>query len=282
MPQSRYLRRRQIGRLTPRARSGHYRRRYREPDGPNPTPEGMIDQPGSSWPHRSSRDPGDGASPHALRHTLRERPSPTVQIVGASATPARSLAALPDDQLPLAAPVFLAVLASNPSAASSTMDGGTAWRQSSRGMMGQSGKSPTRMHGLHGRGARTISCRVPRGPNTSGSEGPRMTTTGALTAAAMWRGPLSLVMKSRQRRRSAPVAPRDKVPAADSAGTAIRATIASARAVSAGPPMTMMGACQDRASASPTAAKPSIPHRREMRWSVPPGNRRIGAAPARL
>src|SRR3989441_10722514 len=152
MPQSRYRRRRQIGRLTPPARNGHCRRRYREPNGPNSTPEETTDQPGSSWPHRSSRDPGDGASPHALHRTLRERPSPTAQRVGASATPARSLAALPDDQLPLAAPVVLAVLASNRSAASSTMDGVTAWRQSSRGMMGQSGKSPTRMHGLHGMG----------------------------------------------------------------------------------------------------------------------------------
>src|SRR2546426_7856698 len=123
MPQSRYRRRRQIGRLTPPARNGHCRRRYREPNGPNSTPEGMIDQPGSSWPHRSSRDPGAGASPHALHRTLRERPSPTVQRVGASATPARSLAALPDDQLPLAAPLFVAVLASNRSAASSTMEG---------------------------------------------------------------------------------------------------------------------------------------------------------------
>src|SRR5438094_7336802 len=177
MLRSRYLRRRQFGWLTPRARSGHCRRRYREPTGPNSTPEETTDQLGSTWPHRSSRDPGDGASPHALHRTLRERPSPTVQRVGASATPARSLAALPDDQLPLSALVVLAVLASNRSAASSTMEGVTAWRQSSRGMMGQSGTSPTRMHGLHGRAARTISCGVPRGPNTSGSEGPRMTTT---------------------------------------------------------------------------------------------------------
>src|SRR5207244_5358827 len=148
MLRSRYLRRRQIGRLPPRARSGHCRRRNRELTGPNSTPEETTDQLGSTWPHRSSRDPGDGASPHALHRTLGERPSPTVQRVGASATPARSLAALPDDQLPLAAPVFVAVLASNRSAASSTMDGVTPWRQSSRGMMGQSGQSPTRMHGL--------------------------------------------------------------------------------------------------------------------------------------
>src|SRR5205807_10357623 len=127
--QSRYLRRRQIGRLTPRAQNGHCRRRYREPDKLQSIPEETTGQPGSERPHKSIRDRGDAASPHELHRRLLERPSQTARRAGAPATLARALAALPDDQSPRAAPVVLAVLANNRSAASSTMAGVTDLRQ---------------------------------------------------------------------------------------------------------------------------------------------------------
>src|SRR5207247_8369411 len=138
---------------------------YQESDRPTSAPEETTGQPGSSWPHRSFRDQGDAASPHELHRRLRERPAPTARRASAPATFARALAALLNDQSPRAAPIGLAVLASNRSAASTTMDGVTSLRQTSRGMLGQSGKSPTRMHGLPGRVTRMISCRVPQGPN---------------------------------------------------------------------------------------------------------------------